>query len=126
MSDVRKHRIRALEGIASAMVQLGQFSLRSGGRPLFDDNGELAGVGAVLETNWRNAESEVIGPWTSPKKCHSSILHWNRQSNAMNRGMVKMLQAAICCIQGDEPEAFVLSFPDFDFRNILFRKTARF
>jgi hypothetical protein len=42
----RAHRIRVLEGIASAMSQLARFSFRTGGRVLFGSDGCPSGIGS--------------------------------------------------------------------------------
>lgn len=44
-ATTRLRRIRSLESITSAMVQLGKFSFRTSGRLLFGGDGNLSGVG---------------------------------------------------------------------------------
>lgn len=75
----RNHRIRMLKGIASAMVQLAQFAFRHGGRPSYDGDGQLLGMGsipkvdsgAITTTLWAMDLGLPRRPITPRSSCHS-------------------------------------------------------
>jgi len=126
---VHEHRIRALKGIAMAMVQLGQFTFCHGGRPLYDGDGNLVGSGSVRVWDWRASSPERfeyvnVGPWNSTNAYYTSRVDWYPNSNPdaepVLRGEVELMRKLLGWIPEPNGTApFVLSHPDLNIQNII-------
>ncbi|KAI1120685.1 kinase-like domain-containing protein [Nemania abortiva] len=134
-SDVlHSRRMRALQGIAEAMVQLSKFTYPLGGSPQFDSEGRLSGVGpmreldmaASLKNQRAGDDSDVcctLGPFTSAMPCLLAFL--DRQEppeddfvNGTNM-LLRLFIGWLSELEGFDSQEFVLAHPDPDIQNIL-------
>ncbi|KAJ4292839.1 hypothetical protein N0V88_005497 [Collariella sp. IMI 366227] len=137
MSEEDRHHCRThvLNDVASAMVQLSQFSFNKGGRLVFDSDGR-----PVVD---RHRELDIVkcderleqdnpdympayfpsGPYKAAKEFYTSAL--NRQepgSSEFLLGQRQLLQFFIDCMDdffANDRQSFVLTHPDFDIQNFL-------
>lgn len=134
------HRIRALEGIASAMMQLNNFSFQSGGFITFDSNGNPSGIGpmrfvdhkAMLDRWFVHGDpdddpiyvkSEAFG---HPKDYFTFFLdRYEDEDKPFPRGVMLLLRQLLSCIPTTHGtlEPFTLAHPDFDIQNFLVSET---
>lgn len=127
-------RHRALEGIASAMDQLGKFSSQKSGRLLFGADGKVSGTGSVriidqkaMLDRWlidQNPDDNPIYAKYMPsrnwKSYYTFTLDLYPEQDPFQRGIILFLRHLISLIP--EPgniDAFVLAHPDFDIQNFL-------
>ncbi|KAK3939014.1 hypothetical protein QBC46DRAFT_438663 [Diplogelasinospora grovesii] len=133
--DYHRRRTRVLKDVASAMVQLSQFSFREGGRLTFTD-GRPPSVGCRRELDI-DAFAERLeqdnpdhmpvyfpsGPYKTAKEFYTNAL--NRQkldSSEFLLGQRRLLQFFVDCIDdlfAADAHSFVLTHPDFDLQNFL-------
>ncbi|KAI5460442.1 hypothetical protein BGZ63DRAFT_404912 [Mariannaea sp. PMI_226] len=130
----RERRIRALEGIAAAMVQLGKFSFSSSGCPLFGTDGNISGLGkmrfvdhSAMLDRWfvhNGPDDDPLflenTPSSDPKVFYTSVLNMYPPQQPFDKGVVMLLQQLISWIPnptGMDP--FVLSHPDSDIQNFI-------
>ncbi|KAB8338996.1 hypothetical protein FH972_021935 [Carpinus fangiana] len=139
--DLKFKRSRTLEDVASAMIQLSQFSFPRCGSVFFDDAGEASDIGpfrvvdshaifARLDANGENCDNSPIFAEIGPLDTHKSYFQnglarrpepntdWQRGDLAV----VKLLLESV-----PEPDVstripFVLTHPDFDIQNVLVSK----
>lgn len=132
MTNLR--RIRALEGIAEAMLQLGRFSFKTGGCPLFGSEGDPSGIGPMRRVDDRamldrwfihgDPNNDPIymecAPSSNPKAYYTVMLDKHPEQNPVPRGLTMLLRQLISWIPepcGTDP--FVLAHPDFDIQNFI-------
>lgn len=135
-AQLEKFRARALQSLASAMVQLNGFMLDRSGSVVFDSRGKAVGVGGakVLDANasWYREdddpdETDIFcekGPFTDPKSSLLFMLDrrpFQPNDNAYLKGIYVLLRMFIeWAYERDTPgPRFVLSHPDFDMQNVL-------
>ncbi|KAF7552709.1 hypothetical protein G7Z17_g4120 [Cylindrodendrum hubeiense] len=131
---LRLRRIRILDGIASAMVQLEPYSFETGGSPLFDLDGFSVGVGPMRQLDQQamldrrciheDASCDPLyaekAPISDPEKFYTFLLNLHAKSNPSNAGENALLNQMISWIpEPNSLKPFVLAHPDFDVQNIL-------
>ncbi|KAK1769115.1 hypothetical protein QBC33DRAFT_532301 [Phialemonium atrogriseum] len=130
----RARRTRALEGIASAMVQLDRFSFRTGGCLLFGSDGTPSGIGPMRQADYK----AMLDRWfvhkdpdddpvyvecaasSDPKAYFTLMLDRYPEQNPVPKGVAMLLRRLISWIP--EPvgmDPFVLAHPDFDIQNVI-------
>lgn len=135
--DYDRRRTRLLKGVASAMVQLSQFSCREGGRLTFSDDGRPPSVGCHRELDI-DAFAERLeqdnpdympvyfpsGPYKTAKEFYTNAL--NRQqkldSSEFSLGQRRLLQFFVACMDdffAADAHSFELTHPDFDLQNFI-------
>ncbi|KAJ5931518.1 hypothetical protein N7516_006007 [Penicillium verrucosum] len=127
-------RIRALESIASAMVQLDRFSFRTGGRLLFGDDGNPSHIGSMRRVDhkamldrWfvhKDPDDDPIyiecAASSDPKAYYTFMLDMHPEQNNVPRGLAMLLRQLISWIsQPSSMDPFVLAHPDFDIQNFI-------
>lgn len=131
---LHSHRVHALEGIASAMVQLGKYTFNRGGCPLYDSKGNISGIGSTRLTD-RQAELDrwfVDGdPCEDPiyvekpvsldtKEFYTFFMDLHPPTDLVPRGSDILLRQLIDWLpKVSGPNPFVLAHPDFDIQNVL-------
>ncbi|KPM45198.1 hypothetical protein AK830_g1369 [Neonectria ditissima] len=133
---LHSHRVRALEGVAAAMHQLGKYTFDRGGTPLFDSNGNLQpGVGPMRSTD---AQAELDrwfvdkDPSTDPiyveqppsrdaRGFYTFVMDLHPPSGkfAVMKGARVLQHHLINWLPKTVGPKFVLAHPDFDIQNIL-------
>lgn len=130
----RARRTRALEGIASAMVQLDRFSFRTGGCLLFGSDGTPSGIGPMRQADhmamldrWfvhKDPDDDPIyvecAASSDPKAYYTLMLDRYPEQNPVPKGLAMLLRRLISWIP--EPvgmDPFVLAHPDFDIQNVI-------
>lgn len=135
-ATISRRRTRALDGIASAMAQLSQFSFRAGGQLIFDDDGQpLSDTGPTRQVDnramldrWFKHRDPSDDPiyveqpvFSDPKAYYTFMLDNHPEQNPISRGLALLLRQLITWIPEssgiDHP--FVLAHPDFDIQNFL-------
>ncbi|KAL4931266.1 uncharacterized protein BDV17DRAFT_288814 [Aspergillus undulatus] len=127
-------RIRALEGIASAMAQLGQFSFRAGGQLIFDDDGQPSNIGPIRRLDnkamldqWFIHKDPVDDPIyieypasSDSEAYYTVMLDEHPEQKPIPKGLAMPLRQLISWIpEPDDTDPFVLAHPDFDIQNFL-------
>jgi hypothetical protein len=130
-----RRRIRALEDIAIAMVQLDQFSFPLGGRILFNDNGKPIGIGPAREADLKAMSDRRMedipdympvyverGPFKTAREFYSRFIRGDDSLSPFLLGQKRLLTVFIDCIvdffRHDE-KSFVLVHPDFGLQNCI-------
>jgi len=131
---VRACRTRALDSIASAMVQLERFSFPTGGRLLFGSDGSLSGIGPMRQVDhkamldrWlvhKDPDDDLIdaelAPTSDPKAYSTSMLDRHPEQSSVSKGLEMLLRQLIGWIpEPDEMDPFVLAHPDIDIQNFI-------
>ena len=131
-------RVRSLHDIAEAMTQLNALAFSHGGSLLFDDKGNVSGIGSStmfdLETQYANLRSPdyddtsafcQIGPFSDPKSHLLSLLDINEgmsERSTVEQGACKLLRLfmewSIMRTETGREKPFVLGHPDLDSQNI--------
>ena len=131
-------RVRALHDIAEAMTQLNSLTFSQGGSLLFDDKGNVSGMGSAnifdLETQYANQRSSdyddtmafcQIGPFNDPKSHLLSLLDKNEgksKRTTVEQGACRLLrffiESSIMRTETNREKPFVLAHPDLDSQNI--------
>lgn len=131
---VYTRRTRALQDIASAMIQLDKFSFQSNGRPLFGNDGHLSSVGPMRQLDhkamldrWLIHQDPNEDPiyvefpaFTDPKTYYTFMLDRYPEQKPFPKGIVTLLCQLINWIP--EPNGvnpFVLTHQDFDIQNFI-------
>lgn len=130
----RLRRIRALESIASAMVQLDRFSFQTGGRLLFGSDGNPSDIGPLRQVDhkamldrWfvhKDPDDDPIyiecAASSDPKAYYTLMLDIHPEQNPVPQGLAMLLRQLISWISelsGMDP--FILAHPDFDIQNVI-------
>ncbi|KAH7146148.1 hypothetical protein EDB81DRAFT_934036 [Dactylonectria macrodidyma] len=134
---LHSHRVRALEGIASAMAQLGRYTSFVGGAPLFNANGEWDGLGPmqVVDVQAELDRFFIHGDSSSDpihveqrssvdmKWFYTFLMDLHPEPTCASshpKGMKIFLHHLISWFPKPvDPKPFVLTHPDFDIQNIL-------
>lgn len=131
---VRACRTRALDSIASAMVQLDKFSFPTGGRLVFGSDGSPSGMGPMRQVDhkamldrWfvhKDADDDPIyvefAPTSDPKAFYTFMLDAHPEQKSISKGVAMLLRQLISWIpEPDEMDPFVLAHPDFDIQNFI-------
>ncbi|KAI2617059.1 hypothetical protein GGR54DRAFT_607945 [Hypoxylon sp. NC1633] len=139
-SKIKERRIKVLESLARAMLQLGKYEFDHGGGLVFDDRGVLVGAGHVRELDvqamiqrsfWNeNCGKEpiftAVGPFSNPAETYTSLLDMYPCDTGSSVGVDRLLRLLVGLIR--EPSAsdfrgsdqkFVLAHPDLNMRNII-------
>lgn len=125
--EIEQRRLRVLDDIGAAVIQLNQFRFNEGGCIIFDDAGN-PGVGprrkaADSEEEDDQADKSGLGPYKSQTAYFHSLLDSrDPPSDKSGRGLHKMLRLFLDWIPCDddmENGPFVLSHPDYDIQNII-------
>lgn len=133
-SDLEAKRIRALDGMAAAMVQLSTWTFSTGGSLLFDSQGKVQGIVAsqysdiLAELRNHAAQNEedtvfTLGPFDRP--CAYFQDHVQRRLDKeklsdLQVGMLRFLLLLFEWLPETEDQApFVLQHPDFNHQNCL-------
>ncbi|KAJ8132809.1 hypothetical protein O1611_g817 [Lasiodiplodia mahajangana] len=130
----RARRTRALEGIASAMIQLGNFSFRTSGSPIFASDGSPLGTGparridqiAMLD-RWFVHKDPADDPIyvghtasSDPKDYYTFMMDQHPEKYPYPKGLAALSRQLIGWIpEPSGTERFVLSHPDFEFQNFI-------
>ncbi|KAE8145895.1 kinase-like domain-containing protein [Aspergillus avenaceus] len=124
-------RLRTLDDLADAMVQLEKFTFSQCGSPVFDPQGHVSGIGSVrtLDIAATLAADSIdpnltcdLGPFNDPRSYFLSVL--NRRDSPPNnfgRGVYCLLRLFIewlSTLDGYDSQRFVLCHPDLDSQNI--------
>ncbi|KAI6093234.1 hypothetical protein F4821DRAFT_222486 [Hypoxylon rubiginosum] len=132
--DVMKHRLKALSGIAEAMVQLGIFSFNQGGSMTFDAFGKFSGIGPARSLDHKAmldrwfvhndpsddpiyVEDDVAN---GTKSYYLRPLARHPEEKGFPHGVWVLLHWLVNEIE--EPEnskPFVLAHPNFDIQNFI-------
>ncbi|KAK7419039.1 hypothetical protein QQX98_003541 [Neonectria punicea] len=136
LDTLHSRRVRALEGVASAMLQLGKYTFDRSGSPLFDSDGNITGIGPLRCVDrkaeldrWfvhgdlsnepvyvkQPASSDAKGFYTFAMDLHPPPEAHNgpKGSHLLLRDLVSWLPEPV------GPKPFVLTHPDFDIQNVL-------
>jgi hypothetical protein len=131
---IRARRIRALEGIASAMEQLDKFTFQTGGCPVFEDNEDQPTIGPLRRVDhkamldrWfihRDPSDDTIyvesAAYSDPQLRYTFMLDLHPENKPIPQGLAMLLHQLISWIpepQGKGP--FVLTHPDFDIQKFI-------
>lgn len=128
-------RVRALKGIASAMIKLDRFPSRTSGRPQFPEGGcEIVSTWVIRQVDHRAmldrwfvhadlAEHPIyvaLKPYSEPKQYYTAMLDAYPEGSPIPRGLELLLRQLIDWIPGTRHQnAFVLTHPDFDIQNFI-------
>ncbi|KAI1362077.1 hypothetical protein F5Y08DRAFT_313108 [Xylaria arbuscula] len=134
-------RTRALEGIASAMIQLGKFSFKQSGSLTFADDGSPSGTSWSRRVDYKsmdnnksmlNKSSTDQPPVDTVYARHEALddpklyytfmldLHREEEEKAYQKGVVLLLRQLISWIpEPARTDSFVLAHPDLNLQNIL-------
>ncbi|KAJ2984770.1 hypothetical protein NUW58_g5889 [Xylaria curta] len=130
----RARRTRALESIASAMTQLGSFSFRTSGSPIFASDGSPLGTGPARRVNQKAmldrwfvhqdpADDPIYATYAAssdPKAYYTFMLDLHPEENSFQKGLVALLRQLISWIpEPSGADRFVLTHPDFDIQNFI-------
>lgn len=138
--DTRARRTRALEDIASAMVQLGKFSFQKGGFPRLREDGAWPEIGpmrridqnAMLERLDREDEPSddtiysKCPVFDDPKAYYIHFLDTHTEELPMPKAVARILRYLVAWVP--EPvgmRPFVLSHPDYDIQNFIVSEEGR-
>ncbi|KAH8734183.1 hypothetical protein BGZ61DRAFT_491590 [Ilyonectria robusta] len=128
------HRVRALEGIALAMVQLGKYNFGQGGCPLYDSKGNISGIGSMRSTDCQVELDRLFvdgDPCDDPiyvekpvsldtKEFYTFFMELHPSTHLVPRGLDILLRQLIDWLpKVPGPNPFVLAHPDFDIQNVL-------
>jgi hypothetical protein len=137
LSEEDRHRRRAhvLRSVASAMVQLGKFSTKEGGRLVFGSDGRWSGVARRRELDMVERENRLeleppnympayfsSGPYKTAKEFYTSALQREHAKSVFLLGQRQILEFLISCMDdffAADRQSFVLTHPDFDIQNFL-------
>lgn len=127
-------RTRMLEGIASAMTQLGRFTSKTSGILIFADDGSPSRTGqsgrvdhkAMLD-RWLVHHIAATDPiytfqpvFSDPKSYYTFMLDLHPDENPYQEGIAALLLQLISWIpEPARKDQFVLTHPDFDMQNII-------
>ncbi|KAH7145378.1 hypothetical protein B0J13DRAFT_622133 [Dactylonectria estremocensis] len=116
---LHSHRVRALQGITSAIVQLGKYTSFVGGAPLFNTNGEWDRLGPRRLVD---AQAE-LDPFSSMAIPVLIPFMWNSGPRLIRSGSTP---SCWTCTRPLSPKSkpFVLTHPDFDIQNIMVSEDA--
>jgi hypothetical protein len=128
-------RTRALEGIASAMAELGRFSFSTGGALTFDQDGNVIGPGPIrlvdnqamlkrLDEEDHDEDETALyfeaGHFPDTKSYYFLALDRAKEPEQhLERSMHKLLRMFLSWIPETQNPKFVLAHPDFDIQNVL-------
>ncbi|KAF2973040.1 hypothetical protein GQX73_g562 [Xylaria multiplex] len=130
----RTRRTRALQGIASALLQLGLFSFQNSGSPIYGSGWSLLGTSPTRRVD----EQATLNRWfvhqdpaddplyvsqppsSNTKAWYTFMLELYPEDNATQKGIVALLRQLISWVpEPDETDPFVLAHPDFDIQNFI-------
>lgn len=139
---MKKRRIRCLNEIAAAMVQLGKFSFDKAGALKFDENGQPSEIGPMLAVDvdrelWKSHE-EIIddewcwvshGPFNNDREYYMADMNRLSKPVAYERpehdgwaeGWIKIFDLFFGSLkqEGGQTKQFVLAHPDLSLANII-------
>ncbi|KAF7544173.1 hypothetical protein G7Z17_g10163 [Cylindrodendrum hubeiense] len=137
--DVEQYRIRALQDIASAMVQLKTFSFDKGGFMTFDSNGNMTSeIGPMRHIDhqamldrWFIHKDPADDPiyvespaFDSPHDYFMFPLRLHEETRPFPKGVLLLLELLISCIPvPPDTQPFVLAHPDYDIQNFMVSDT---
>ncbi|KAI0109579.1 hypothetical protein GGR51DRAFT_512001 [Nemania sp. FL0031] len=130
----RTRRIRALQGIASAMMQLGSFSFQTSGSLIFSSDGSPLRTGSARRVDQR----AILDRWfihqdpandpiyasheasSDPKAYYTFMIDLHPEKNSFQKGLAALLRQLINWIpESSGTGGFVLTHPDFDIQNFI-------
>ncbi|CAL5872047.1 uncharacterized protein PFLUO_LOCUS6304 [Penicillium psychrofluorescens] len=131
---VHSRRVRALESIASAMVQLDKFTFQTSGCIVSDSTQSPPTIGPTRRVDhkamldrWFIHQDPDDDPMyiecavsSDPKQLYTFMLDIHPEHNSISQGLVALLRQLISWIP--EPcgmDPFVLAHPDFDIQNFI-------
>ncbi|KAI0196595.1 hypothetical protein EV127DRAFT_417022 [Xylaria flabelliformis] len=130
----RARRTRALKSIASAMIQLGNFSFRTSGSLIFASDGSPLGTGplrrvdqkAILD-RWLVHQDPADDPIyasqaasSDPKAYYTFMVDLHPPEKSFQKGLVALLRQLISWLpEPSGTDRFVLTHPDFDIQNVI-------
>jgi aminoglycoside phosphotransferase (APT) family kinase protein len=132
--ELQARRTQILEDLAAAMVQLDRFAFKTGGAPVFNEDGAITEIGPMrcvdhqrmLERLKADDDDETplyytAGPFVSPQAFYRHAIDREEPpTNPLHQGVRKLLQLFLDWIPDLQAETpFVLTHPDFNFQNIL-------
>jgi hypothetical protein len=138
--ELQARRAQILEDLAAAMIQLDRFAFKTGGAPVFDEDGVITEIGPMrcidhqrmLERLRTNNDDETplfytAGPFLSPQAfCRHAIDREDPPTKPLHQGVQKLLQLFLDWIPHLQAEIpFVLTHPDFNFQNVLVSSQGR-
>ncbi|KAI1735056.1 hypothetical protein F4680DRAFT_461952 [Xylaria scruposa] len=130
----RARRTRALNSIASAMIQLGSFSFRTSGSLIFSSDGSPLGSGPVRRVDqkamldrWFVHQDPADDPIyashaasSDPKAYYTFMVDLHPEEKLFQKGLVALLRQLISWIpEPSGTDRFVLTHPDFDIQNFI-------
>ncbi|KAF2757812.1 hypothetical protein EJ05DRAFT_501333 [Pseudovirgaria hyperparasitica] len=133
-NELQARRTQLLEDLAAAMIQLDRFAFKTGGAPVFGEDGDITEIGPMrctdhqrmLERLDTNDDDETplyytAGPFISPRAFYRHAIDREEPpSSPVHQGIRKLLELFIDWIPDLQAETpFVLTHPDFNFQNIL-------
>lgn len=139
--SIEQFRANALKDIAAAMVQLNKFSYKQSGSLVFDEDGNVTGVGPAKVVHgpaWSESldnddcdDSSFFfenGPFDDPRLCFLSALErhdepdMSASDGKFDKGIAALIQLFINWVPFEKNShdfGFVLKHPDLDIQNIL-------
>ncbi|TPX08709.1 uncharacterized protein E0L32_009898 [Thyridium curvatum] len=127
-------RVRALETIASAMLQMNKFSFQAWGSPRFDEAGDISDIGPLRTVD----EKAMLDRWFihkdpddspiyvqvptsgNPSAYYSHMLDLHPGQSPFLKGVELLLRQLISWIpEPDGMDPFVLNHPDYDIQNFI-------
>lgn len=132
--DLQARRKQILGDLAAAMIQFDQFAFRTGGVPVFDEDGAITDIGPMrcvdhqrmLARLKTDDEDETplyytTGPFSSPRAFYRHAIDREElPPQLVHQGVQKLLRLFLEWIPEFQVETpFVLTHPDLNFQNIL-------
>ncbi|KAI0517611.1 hypothetical protein F5B22DRAFT_603507 [Xylaria bambusicola] len=130
----RAQRTRALESIASAMIQLGKFSFPTSGSLVFANDGSPSGTGQTRRVDHTAGLDRMFihgdpaddpiyanhAAFSDPKSYYTFMLNLHPTQNSYQQGINAILLQLISWIpEPNRSDRFVLTHPDFDIQNFI-------
>jgi hypothetical protein len=138
--ELQARRTQILADLAAAMIQLDRFAFKTGGAPVFNEDGAITEIGPMrcvdhqrmLERLRTNDDDETplyytAGPFASPQAFYRHAIDGEKPpTKPLHQGVRKLLQLFLYWIPDHQAETpFILTHPDFNFQNILVSSQGR-
>lgn len=138
-SVLEQRRCKTLRDVAESMVQMNRYVYSRGGSPLFNEQGNVSGIGPLRRVDVEamldrleldddgSAIFRTVGPFADAKSFFLSLYDLREKpEDDFGRGIYKLLRTFIdFALSESSPqkhnkeEEFVLSHPDLDIQNVI-------